>query len=130
MTVDDGDASYIVEVRPSPEFGYEAGKTKLASIPFSVDVQAPHIAFLTPGDSDCYLDYAERNDLEYTGLQGKLLRLSGLIDLESRLSVGCAGAVLTYLQRRKAAGYLPGDVATNHAFRIASIEAFSLSGVM
>ncbi|KAI4192199.1 MAG: hypothetical protein LQ346_004422 [Caloplaca aetnensis] len=126
----DGDASYIVEVRPSPEFGYEAGKTKLASIPFSVDVQAPHIAFLTPGDSDCYLDYAERNDLEYTGLQGKLLRLSGLIDLESRLSVGCAGAVLTYLQRRKAAGYLPGDVATNHAFRIASIEAFSLSGVM
>lgn len=128
-TVDDAGAPYIVEVRPSAEFGYEAGKMKLANIPLSKG-QAPHVAFVTPGDSESYLEYAGSSELDHIGHQGKLLRLSGLIDLESRLTVGCAGAVLTYLQRRKAVGYLPGDVDANHAFRIASIETFSLSGVM
>ncbi|KAL8755038.1 MAG: hypothetical protein Q9184_004921 [Pyrenodesmia sp. 2 TL-2023] len=127
--VDEAGAPYIVEVRPSAEFGYEAGKTKLANIPFPKG-QAPHVAFVTPGDSESYLEYAESSELDPTGHQGNLLRLSGLVDLDSRLTVGCAGAVLTYLQRRKAVGYLPGDVDANHAFRIASIETFNLSNVM
>ncbi|KAL8718148.1 MAG: hypothetical protein Q9225_004683 [Loekoesia sp. 1 TL-2023] len=120
---------YLVEVRPSAEFGYEAGKTKLANIHFNRDV-ASSVAFVTPGDAESYLEYTDSNDPGYTGRQGKLLRLSGLIDLESRLTVGCAGAVLTYLQRRKAVIYLPGDTDGNLAFQVSSIETFSLSGSM
>ncbi|KAL8942308.1 MAG: hypothetical protein Q9211_001454 [Gyalolechia sp. 1 TL-2023] len=120
--------SYIVEVRPSAEFGYEAGKIKLASIRLCRDV-APRVALITPGDSEFYLEYTESNGPGRTGRQGKLLQLSGLIDLESRLTVGCAGAVLTYLQRKKAVMYLPGDTE-NLAFQVFFIEMFSLSGTM
>ncbi|KAI4125623.1 MAG: hypothetical protein LQ338_004150 [Usnochroma carphineum] len=121
--------AYIVEVRPSPEFGYEAGKTKLASIPLVRDL-APHVAFVTPDDVESYQEDAESNDQAYSGRKSKLLRLSGLVDLESRLTVGCVGAVLTYLQRRKAVAYLPGDTEANQAFRISSIETFNLAGSM
>lgn len=120
---------YIVEVRPMAEFGYEAGKTKLASIRLGRDV-APRFAFITPGDSESYLEYAESNEPGYTGRQGKLLHLSSLIHLESRLTVGCAGAVLTYLQRKRAVMYLPGDTEGTLALQVSFIETFSLSGNM
>jgi DNA mismatch repair protein MSH5 len=44
--------------------------------------------------------------------------------------VGCAGAVLSYLLRRKSVEYLPGDVAAQAAFRVRTIEMFSLSDMM
>ncbi|KAL8736313.1 MAG: hypothetical protein Q9166_000468 [cf. Caloplaca sp. 2 TL-2023] len=126
----DGIASpYLLEIRPSPEFGYEAGKTKLSNIRLANNT-APHMAFVTPGDAESYVDYMESNEPDYTGRQGKLLRLSGMVDLESRLTVGCAGAVLTYLQRRTAVVYLPKGDSANPAFRVSAIGMFSLSGIM
>ncbi|KAL8885773.1 MAG: hypothetical protein Q9215_006422 [Flavoplaca cf. flavocitrina] len=120
---------YLLEVRPSPEFGFEPAKAKLINIRLATDT-VPHMAFVTPGDAESYDDFVESSEPDYTGKQGKLLRLSGIVDLESRLTVGCAGAVLTYLQRRKAVVYLPGDVPAQPAFRVSAIEMFSLDGVM
>lgn len=120
---------YVVEIRPSPEFSYEGGKNKLVNLHFLSDAE-PQVSFITPGDSDTYEDHEHGNDAGFTGRQGKLLRLSGWIDIESRLTVGCAGAVLTYIQRRKAVDYLPGDADANLAFCISGIEMFSLSGTM
>ncbi|KAL8701408.1 MAG: hypothetical protein Q9201_004922 [Fulgogasparrea decipioides] len=128
-TADELAAPYLLEVRPTPEFGYEAGKAKLSNICLSNDI-APYVAFVTPEDAGSYQDYVDSNGPGYTGRQGKLLRLAGRINLESRLTVGCAGAVLTYLQRKKAVVYLPGDAEANLAFRVSAIETFSLSGVM
>ena len=88
------------------------------------------MSFVTPGNADAYNDHNDGNDAGYTVRQGKLLRLSGKIDIESHLTVGCAGAVLTYLQRRKAVDYLPGDADANLAFKISDIEMFSLGGFM
>lgn len=88
------------------------------------------MVFITPGDSDVHEDYADGNEAGYTGRQGKLLRLAAYIDLESRLTIGCAGAVLTYIGRRKAVDYLPGDVGANSFFRVAKIERFNLKDVM
>ena len=85
---------------------------------------------MTPGDAITHGGYNEDLEDDIAGRQGKLLRLAGWIDVDSRITVGCAGAVLTYLQRRKAAEYLPGDRSANLAFRIATIEMFSLSGTM
>ena len=120
---------YLLEVRPSPEFGFEPAKAKLINIRLATDT-VPHMAFVTPGDAESYDDFVESSEPDYTGKQGKLLRLSGIVDLESRLTVGCAGAVLTYLQRRKAVVYLPGGVPAQPAFRLSAIEMFSLDGVM
>jgi len=120
---------YVLEIRPSPEFGYEAGKNKLVNLGLGSDAES-QVSFLTPGDTDAYDDQNGGNDTGYTGRQGILLRLSGKIDIESRLTIGCAGAVLTYLQRRKAVYYLPGDTDANLAFRILTVEMFSLGGFM
>ncbi|KAL8652401.1 MAG: hypothetical protein Q9210_002702, partial [Variospora velana] len=121
--------SYLIEVRPSSEFAYEAGLAKLASIHLVRDL-ASHVAFITPGDAESFSENADSSKMRYTGRQGTLLRLSGLVDLESRLTVGCAGAVLTYLQRRKAVVYLPGDGEFDNIFRVCFIDTFSLSGFM
>lgn len=44
--------------------------------------------------------------------------------------MGCAGALLTYLSRRKSIDYLPNDQAALVAFRIRTIEMFTLSDQM
>ncbi|KAI4088531.1 MAG: hypothetical protein LQ339_008707 [Xanthoria mediterranea] len=122
-------APHLLEVRPSQEFGFESAKVKLSNLHLTSNT-APRMAFITPGDAESYEGYIESTEPEYTGRQGKLLRLSGIVDLESRLTVGCAGAVLTYLQRRKAVVYLPGDVTAQPVFRVSGLEMFSLDGVM
>ncbi|KAL8832534.1 MAG: hypothetical protein Q9191_000216 [Dirinaria sp. TL-2023a] len=119
---------YIVEIRPSAEFSYEAGKNKLAQIQISSDKD--EASFVTPGSAINYDDYADRHEAGYTDHQGKLLRLAGRIDLESCLSVSCACAVISYLARKKAVEYLPADSSGDSAFRISMIESFNLRDAM
>ena len=121
--------SYILEVRPSPEFAYEAGKRKLVQIRAKADTRS-QVSFITPGEEDMHEDWAEIYEVGFTARQGRLLRLSGWVNLESRLSVGCAGAVIAYLSRRRAAVYLPGDVDDGNAFQISAIETFNLKEFM
>ena len=85
---------------------------------------------MIPGEESSYDEYGSAYETGFTKHQGKLLRLSGWIDLESQLSVGCAGAVLTYLQRRRMVQYLPGCEDANRAFRISNIQMFTLGGTM
>lgn len=117
-----------MEMRPSSEFNYEAGKNKLVNVHLPSD--EGHPTFFTPGNTDNHDGYDERYQAGFSGRQGKLLRLSGRVDLESRLSVGCACAVLSYLARRKAVEYLPGDADANLAFRVSTIESFNLNDAM
>ncbi|KAF6234396.1 hypothetical protein HO173_007429 [Letharia columbiana] len=120
---------YVLEIRPSQEFSYDAGKNKLINLRLFAD-GSPEISFITPADNDPYDDYGEGIGAGYTGRQGQLLRLSASIDIESRLTIGCAGALLTYVTRRKAVKYLPNDVNPGNSFRISTIEMFSLKGIM
>jgi DNA mismatch repair protein MSH5 len=46
------------------------------------------------------------------------------------IQVGCAGALLSYISRRKNIDYLPNDQAALVAFRIRTIETFTLSDQM
>lgn len=118
---------YQVDVRPSQEFGYEITKNKLASIKLGPS-DDEDVKFYVPGDTFNESDHRENSG--FTAHQGKVLHLSGYIDIENRISVGCAGAVLTCLQRKRAADYLPGDQSADLAFAIKSIEMFSLEGTM
>ncbi|MCJ1385759.1 MutS protein msh5 [Xylographa soralifera] len=120
---------YILDLRPSTEFQYEAGKRKLVEFQSSKDDYSS-ASFLVPGDDGASARHGEAYEAGYTNRQGKLLRLSGQLDLESQLSVGCAGAVLSYLQRRRAVQYLPGDEDASRAFRIRDIEMFTLENIM
>lgn len=120
---------FLLEPRPGAEFAYEGARNKLVNLRIGQN-DGPRVTFVVPGDvvtgEDCY----SGGDGGLAGRQGQLLRLSGWINVESRLTVGCAGAVLSYLQRRRATAYLPGDPASSALFRITIVEMFSLSGSM
>lgn len=120
---------YQIDVRPSQEFSYEGAKTKLVNLEATITGQHA-TSFLVPGDAFTYGDGQDHEEFGSSHRQGKLLLISSSLDLESRISVGCMGAVLTYLQRRRAAGYLPGDPNAEWAFRVRSWEMFSLRETM
>ena len=121
---------YVLEFRPSPEFDYEAGKCKLLNLHLFADGSSD-VSFTTPSDNDPYNDYAEGgNHAGYTGRQGQLLRLSASIDIESRLTIGCAGALLTYVARRKAVERVPDDIDANSSFRVTRLQMFTLKETM
>ena len=119
----------MLEFRPSPEFNYDAGKNKLMNLHLFTDANS-EVSLSTPGDNDSHNNHGEDTDAGYTGRRGQLLRLSASIDMESRLTIGCAGALLTYMARRKAVEYAPGDVYTTDLFQISALEVFSLRNTM
>jgi DNA mismatch repair protein MSH5 len=125
-------------LRPTKEFKYESGKSKLINLRLDYD-DGPRARFIVPDDSMAGDPMAM--DEEY-GRQEHLLKLSGFVDMNSQLTVsqnmllsthhlnnnqiGCSGAVISYLMRRRAASHLPGDQAAEDFFRIKSIEMFSI----
>ena len=120
---------YVLDIRPSPEFRYDAGRKKLIDLRITA-CHGPRMNFAVPGDDDDHEVLGDRLDPGFTRHQADLLRLSAIVDLDNRLSVSCAGAVLIYLQRRRSVQYLPGDVDAENSFRVTKVEMFGLDGVM
>lgn len=120
---------YLLESRPSAEFRYDASRKKLLDLRIG-QRDGPRVTFVVPGDILPQAVSRTVDDPELPHRQSQLLRLSGWINLESRLTVGCAGAVLSYIQRRRATAYLPGDGEASGLFRVDTIEMFSLAESM
>ncbi len=120
---------YLLESRANTEFGYESARNKLINLRIG-QPGGPNVTFVVPGDVVAFDDDLSNSDAGFAGRQGQLLRLSVWINMESKLTVGCAGAVLSYLQRRRSTSYLPGDQAAAGMFRVSTVEMFSLSGSM
>lgn len=76
---------YLLDVRPSGEFVYESAKNKLLNLKIGCE-DGPQITYVTPGDVLPTEGYEADGD-GFAGRQGQLLRLSGWIDVESRLTV-------------------------------------------
>ncbi|TIA61527.1 hypothetical protein D6C77_03421 [Aureobasidium pullulans] len=116
--------------RPVSEFSYESARSRLVNLKIGHE-DGPRITFITPGDvtTDRNSEH-DAGDTATESRQGQLLRLAGWIDVDSRVTVGCAGAVLAYIYRKRAATFLPGDVAAQAMHRISTIEMFTLSGSM
>lgn len=120
---------YLLECRPNAEFGYENARNKLVDLRIGRS-DGPNISFLIPGDVVGYDGEHDWIDAGLNNRQGQLLRLGGWINIESRLTIGCAGAVLSYLQRRRVTSYLPHDRAAASMFGVTRVEMFSLSDSM
>lgn len=118
--LDDDLGSYVLVTRPAADFKYEAAKDKLVNMHLGVD-NVPDIVFRTPDDG-----LSVEDDL--AGHQGRILRLAGWIDLDSWLTVGCAGALLGHISRRKNIEYVPNNRDFLVAFQIRTIEMFTLTG--
>ena len=120
---------YLLECRPNAEFGYQASRKKLVNLRIGQH-DGPRVTFVVPGDILPQAGSRVVGEDDHADRQGQILRLSGWINLDSSLTVGCAGAVLSYIQRRRATAYLPGDGEASGTFRVDTIEMFSLSESM
>ncbi|CAG8979009.1 hypothetical protein HYALB_00009911 [Hymenoscyphus albidus] len=118
--------SYTLDIRAASDFRYDAAKEKLINLEF---VDAPEVMFRTAGDGP---PIGSHDEGEHSGIgrEGKLLRLAGWLDLGSNTTVGCAGAILSHIARRRNIEFLPNDGAALGAFRIRAIEMFTLADQM
>lgn len=61
--------------------------------------------------------------------EGKLLHVSSSVDMENPVTIGCAGAVLTHLQRRRATATSVGHL-DGCPFKVRYLQMFSLRDSM
>lgn len=126
---DENPLPYRLEFRPTPEFGYDAALSKLANLQAFCDTEAD-LQFLVPGETSNFEPSKNPDDFGTTNRQGRLLQISACVDMESKISIGCLGAVITWLQRKRASEYLPDDPAADFAYRVLEVKMFSLQGTM
>lgn len=113
---------YHISIRPTVEFSYASARDKLAAINIGED-SGPVLTLQTPGDIHDISGGQQR--------RGNLLRLAGWINVDSRITVGCAGAVLTYLQRKASIESVHvGSGYGDEIIAMAGIEMWSMSDVM
>ncbi|KAI1304784.1 putative MSH5 protein [Xylaria venustula] len=115
--------AYILRNLNSTDFRYEMGKNKLADLNLGV-YNPQSMLYNTVADNDVLEDQGQGCR------QGQLMRLSTFVNLDSQLSIGCAGAVLSDIQRRRTVQYLPNDPDALAAFGIRSVKMFSLFNSM
>ncbi len=138
--------AYILRNLNSFDFLYEKGRDKLLSL--NIETNDEQGILFTSVVDDQIDDAGEPNAPEGSR-QGRLMRLGTSVNLDSRITVGpriltvlqncffsnikkigCAGAVLGDIQRRRTAQYLPNDPDALVAFRVRSVEMFSLFNSM
>jgi DNA mismatch repair protein MSH5 len=84
---------------------------------------------LVPGEGFTQTEEVAAENLGLSFEKGQVLRLAGAVDIENSVSIGCAGAVLAYVQRQGVNEILQiGEEFVTQPVR--SVEAFFLRGTM
>lgn len=120
---------YELVLRPASDFKYESTISKLSTLRL-IQPEDNYIRFLVPGDNMEYDELYGIDESALTDHTGRMLYTSGQVDLDNRLSVGCMGAVVAHLQRKRASEYLQDDPNAQLAYRIARVETTSLKNTM
>lgn len=117
-----------MDARPSQEFTYSNAETRLIAL----DVSSSHeerLRFFVPQNGlDGRGEETDPEDMGFTLHEGRLLHISSSVDMENPVTVGCAGAILSYLQRRRATTNI-GPIETD-SFRVRYLEMVSLRDTM
>lgn len=118
---------YQIDVRPTPEFSYSNAESKLLTL----EIAAKHedrIRFFVPQNGLAGPDEVDPEEMGFTLQEGRLLHISSSVDMENPVTIGCAGAILTYLQRRRTAA--PSPLEDGNEYRIRALQMFSLRDTM
>ena len=86
--------------------------------------------FLVPGDSAAHEQDFQIDEVGLSDRQGGLLQISSWLDLDCKVSIGCAGAVINYMRRRRASEYLQTDPDAQLAYRIFHMEMFTFKDTL
>lgn len=80
---------YLLDLRPRSDFNAQNGMQKLAGLCLGT-MEGPQINFIVPGEAHANVgigDYEDEED-EIKGRHARLIKLSGLVSLDSRMTVG------------------------------------------
>ncbi|KAL4924405.1 MutS family protein MSH5 [Aspergillus undulatus] len=119
---------YQLDIRPSQEFNHSNAKNKLAAL----EVSSKHeerFRFLVPHNGLVDTDQLDTENLDFTLEEGRHLHMGSSLDLENKVTLGCAGAILTYLQRRRSSDLVSGGPDTG-LYQVTSFEMSTLGGTM
>ncbi|KAH3143904.1 hypothetical protein KXW18_008966 [Aspergillus fumigatus] len=87
------------------------------------------IKFFVPHNGLIDPEQLGAESLGLTLQEGRLLHMASSIDMENTVTIGCAGAVLAYLQRRRTTDSIT-TLGSTGAYQVRSVEMFSLKGTM
>jgi DNA mismatch repair protein MSH5 len=85
---------------------------------------------LAPDDPDGFPDEFQSDEIGMTDQRAATAQIPAWLDVDSRVSIGCAGAIIASLQRRRSAEFLQDDPDAQLAYRIAYLEMFTLRNTM
>ncbi|EPS25691.1 hypothetical protein PDE_00625 [Penicillium oxalicum 114-2] len=119
---------YKVETRSAQEFNHSDAQASLVQLEMS-NSSENRTRFLIPSGGLCDPDEFDSQSVGFSAREGKLLHMLSSIDMGNTVSIGCAGAVLADLQRRRASVARIGALEDN-IFKIRSLEMFSLRNTM
>lgn len=118
---------YQIDIRPTPEFSYSNAESKLLALEIS-STHEQRIRFFVPQNGLAVPEEVDPEAMGFTLQEGRLLHVSSFIDMENPVTIGCAGAILTYLQRRRASA--PSPLQEGNEYRIRALEMFNLRDTM
>lgn len=98
----------------------------------ALDMSSSHeerIRFFVPSSDLAGSEEVSPEDMGFSLSEGRLLYISSSVDMENPVSIGCAGAVLTHLQRRRATATSIGPL-DDFPFKVRYVEMFSLRDSM
>ncbi|KAH8889520.1 hypothetical protein GQ53DRAFT_825406 [Thozetella sp. PMI_491] len=120
-SADDTGSPYTFHPSSNTEFDSCAGKDKLLGLDLALfNRQSAQLTNVVENDIDSGDSYT----------QNKLLRLATLINLDSHISIGCAGAVLNDIQRRRSTEHLPDNPHSLPGFRVKTVHTFTLNDAL
>ncbi|KAI5288314.1 MutS protein msh5, partial [Ascosphaera aggregata] len=90
---------YVLEPRPCQDFNAGYAISQLAALQSSLAAETTRI--LVPSDACTAVNVTESDEIGLTDQRSKLIALSGLLNTDNHVSIGCAGALLTYLQKKR-----------------------------
>lgn len=118
---------YQIDTRPASEFSYSNAESKIIAL----DISSTHenrLRFFVPQDGLAEPEEVNSQEMGFTLREGRLLHISSSVDMENPVTIGCVGAILTYLQRRRTVA--PSALEEPSEYRIRALQMFNLQDTM
>ncbi|KAJ5247172.1 hypothetical protein N7468_002155 [Penicillium chermesinum] len=119
---------YRIDIRPNQEFSPSDAETRLTALEIS-SAHEQRMRFFVPHSGIAGPDEGGIENIGFTLNEGRLLHISSAINTENPVTLGCVGAILNYLQKRRATNF-NAESSEACSPRIHFLKMFNLKDTM